>query len=77
MNGVQKDSFLRIVEDKEAGGLIWDALSEIHGVVKNQPAKCDKRFLKRKHAIYAGIAIVFLLIGAGLLQIDTIAALIP
>ena len=62
MNGVEKQTFLDIVSDKKAGGLIYDALNEIHLTVKEQPRKCDKKYLKRWHAyVMIGVAVGALL----------------
>jgi len=76
MNGVKKDSFLKIVKDKQAGGLIFDALSEIHNVVLTRPAECDKKYLKRWHGyVVVGVILSFLL-GYGYLTLPDLIELI-
>ena len=76
MNGVQRDTFLQIASDKKAAGLIYDALSEIHTSVKDQPVICHGKFVHKRHVKVAGLVILAFLLGAGVLTYPTVMRLI-
>jgi hypothetical protein len=77
MNGASKETFLEIASDKKAAGLIYDALSEIHDVVKDRPQECAKRFVKRRE-VYVVVALLLGLgIGYGVLDVSGILRFIP
>ena len=70
MNGASKEAFMRIAKNEPAAELIWDALSDIHNVVKNRPTECGKRFIKRREAYLVIALLIGLGIGAGVLQVS-------
>ena len=80
MNGIDRETLKDMSLNDMVRGLI-DMVYEMNTAnkefFKDQPPKCSKLFLQIKHVKIAGIALVALLIGLGVLSWQTIFKFLP
>jgi len=69
---VSRDTWLQESKDPGRDGLMYDMFEGLYG----QPQICSKIFLKKKHFLIGGGVILGLLVGLGILEFDTILAMI-